>query len=725
MLDSKDGPFSWGFEAGFLRSPVNPRMLLLNRTPETDRSGDGSESGNASAWSLVSIANDLLRVDLSSFFNEIGGRFYKQANQHPYIELQSIAHQDPAFPCHTPNTSPDWATEADNDDRFDPNDPDQESAHEELSKDEIAELLQRQKEHDLNFFASIFDKAITHHAHGEISDETRFLLRDVCKRCVMYFTEIPDYRYYDCWMSNNAIECDEINHLYRAVITTSGQLNSQEMAALFSSYLKLESDSVRINAENGSTDLTRPVPYDHNNPRHNYPKVRSQAETACVCTNIEFLRALLIVIYQKCLELVPLLKNTVASELLAQNEELFPAAIKNSEVNYFRIHAKFRALDDQLASIIDFGTRFLDIAKRHLPGNESVQRLEKHLSDIKEINDIELMHLLRNDYIHTIQNGSIFVSKNIGKHAELNNQEELNELVNRQAIIAKAGELYFTEEECSFANLYARILHELLLCGIMPITCQTCGSLFFPTGPNSKYCDRYNEDTKLYCNPRFNAEKHLGRKSPRDVALNIQRKTETAYEKGLTDCAHYFERLGSFVLDGLGPAYQANDLISDELYRTWLSIVNQPNCRAKIKRPDRLEYPYPVLWYGFVRDGNRYVQIEFPGAEYPALFECLSQLAESPQSKCTLDYKGPGEHPYSSWHVKLHMLLEIIVQINNADHVARPIPLLGIDGPEYVWTDPTVQDTWSTPDACIYSTGTIDDLSFTVYTKEYNPEKQD
>ncbi len=162
----------------------------------------------------------------------------------------------------------------------------------------------------------------------------------------------------------------------------------------------------------------------------------------------------------------------------------------------------------------------------------------------------------------------------------------------------------------------------------------------FPDWPNSKYCDRYNDKTKLYCNPRFNAEKHLGRKSPRDVALNIQRKTETAYEKGLTDCAHYFERLGSFVLDGLGPAYQANDLISDELYRTWLSIVNQPNCRAKIKRPDRLEYPYPVLWYGFVRDGNRYVQVEFPGAEYPTLFECLSQLAESPQSKCTLDYKG-------------------------------------------------------------------------------------
>ncbi len=58
---------------------------------------------------------------------------------------------------------------------------------------------------------------------------------------------------------------------------------------------------------------------------------------------------------------------------------------------------------------------------------------------------------------------------------------------------------------------------------------------------------------------------------------------------------------------------------------------------------------------------------EFSGAEYPALFERLGQLAESRQSKCTLDLKEPGEHPYSSWHIKLYKLLEIIAQINNAD----------------------------------------------------------
>ena len=131
------------------------------------------------------------------------------------------------------------------------------------------------------------------------------------------------------------------------------------------------------------------------------------------------------------------------------------------------------------------------------------------------------------------------------------------------------------------------------------------------------------------------------------------------------------------------------------------------------------------MWYGVVRDGNRYVRVEFSGAEYPALFERLGQLAESPQSKCTLDFKGPGEHPYSSWHIKLYKLLEIIAQINNADQMTKPIPLLGIDEPERVSTDLTVQDTWNTPDACVCSTGMIDDLSFTVYTKGYDPEKQD
>lgn len=715
MLESEKEPFSWGFEAGFLRSPVNPRMLLLNRTPEIDCASDG----NASAWSLVSIANDLLRVDLSSLFKEIGGKFSERAKLRFYIDLQSAIRQPPAVPLHAQQTSMDWAAEPDHNDRLDPDDPDQEPIQVELNEAEIAVNLQKQKERDLDFFAPIFDKAITSHAHGEISGMARYLLENVCRQCVMNITAIPDYRYYSCWMNNNAIECDEINRLYRAVITTSGQLNKQEMASLFSSYLQLESNDMSINATNGETDLTAPVPYDRDNPIHNFPKAKSQIETACVCTNTDLFRALLIVLYQECLELTPLLKNTEAPSLLAQNEEFFPAAIKTSDPRQFRL------FDEQLPAIIRFGNAFACVAKKHLPGNETAQKLEDHLNDIKRMNSAPFMQAFRKNYLEAMRENQIFANGDFHTHAELNDQENLNRLVGLQAIIAKAGELYFTEKEWSFASLYARILHELLLCGIMPITCQTCGSLFFPTGPNSKYCDRYNEETKLYCNPRYNAKKHLGRKSPRDVALNMQRKADTAYKKGLTDCAHYFERLGYFVLDGLGPAYQANDLISDELYRTWLSIVNQPNCRAKIKRPDRLEYPYPVLWYGFVRDGNRYVQVEFPGAEYPTLFECLSQLAESPHSKCTLDYKGPGEHPYSSWHVKLPMLLEIIVQINNADHVARPIPLLGIDGPEYVWTDPTVQDTWSTPDACIYGTGTIDDLSFTVYTKEYDPEKQD
>lgn len=715
MPESEKEPFSWGFEAGFLRSPVNPRMLLLNRTPEIDCASDG----NASAWSLVSIANDLLRVDLSSLFKEIGGKFSERAKLRFYIDLQSAIRQPPAVPLHAQQTSMDWAAEPDHNDRLDPDDPDQEPIQVELNEAEIAVNLQKQKERDLDFFAPIFDKAITSHAHGEISGMARYLLENVCRQCVMNITAIPDYRYYSCWMNNNAIECDEINRLYRAVITTSGQLNKQEMASLFSSYLQLESNDMSINATNGETDLTAPVPYDRDNPIHNFPKAKSQIETACVCTNTDLFRALLIVLYQECLELTPLLKNTEAPSLLAQNEEFFPAAIKTSDPRQFRL------FDEQLPAIIRFGNAFACVAKKHLPGNETAQKLEDHLNDIKRMNSAPFMQAFRKNYLEAMRENQIFANGDFHTHAELNDQENLNRLVGLQAIIAKAGELYFTEKEWSFASLYARILHELLLCGIMPITCQTCGSLFFPTGPNSKYCDRYNEETKLYCNPRYNAKKHLGRKSPRDVALNMQRKADTAYKKGLTDCAHYFERLGYFVLDGLGPAYQANYLISDELYRTWLSIVNQPNCRAKIKRPDRLEYPYPVLWYGFVRDGNRYVQVEFPGAEYPTLFECLSQLAESPHSKCTLDYKGPGEHPYSSWHVKLPMLLEIIVQINNADHVARPIPLLGIDGPEYVWTDPTVQDTWSTPDACIYSTGTIDDLSFTVYTKEYDPEKQD
>lgn len=715
MLESEKEPFSWGFEAGFLRSPVNPRMLLLNRTPKIDCAGDGNASGNASAWSLVSIANDLLRVDLSSLFIEIGNKFSERANQRFYIDLQDAIRQSSAAPHHAQHASMDCAAEQDHNDWLDPDDPDQETAQAELNEAEIAVSLQKQKERDLDFFAPIFDKAITSHANGEISGMARYLLENVCRQCVMNITAIPDYRYYSCWMNNNAIECNEINRLYRAVITTSDQLNKQEMASLFSSYLRLESNDMIIKTANGETDLTAPAPYDRDNPIYSFPKAKSQIETACVCTNTDLFRALLIVFYQECLELAPLLKNTEAPSLLAQNEELFPAAIKTSDPRQFRL------FDERLPAIIRFGDAFVYAAKKHLPGNETAQKLEQHLNDIKRMNSAPFMQAFRKNHLEAMRENHIFANGDFHTYAELNDQENLNRLVRLQAVIAKAGELYFTEKEWSFASLYARILHELLLCGIMPITCQTCGSLFFPTGPNSRYCDRYNAKTKLYCNPRFNAKKHLGRKSPRDVALNIRRKADTAYSKGLTDCAHYFDHLSNFVLDGLGPAYQASGLISDKLYVAWLSVVNQPNCRTKIKRPDRNEFPYPVLWYGFILNGKQYIKVEFPEAEYPALFKRLSQLAESPQSKCTLNYMGPGEHPCGSWLIKLYELLENIVQINSADQMTKPIPLLGIDGEECVSTDPTVQATGDTSDACVYSTGTIDGLSFTVYTKGYDP----
>lgn len=715
MLKSEKEPFSWGFEAGFLRSPVNPRMLLLNRTPEIDCASDGNAAGNASAWSLVSIANDLLRVDLSSLFNEIGGRFRERANQRFYIDLQNAMRQSSAAPHHAQHASMDWAAEQDYDDWLDPDDPDQESVQAELNEAEIAVNLQKQKECDLDFFAPIFDKAITSHAHGEISGMARYLLENVCRQCVMNITAIPDYRYYSCWMNNNAIECDEINRLYRAVITTSGQLNKQEMASLFSSYLQLESNDMSINATNGETDLTAPVPYDRDNPIRNFPKAKSQIETACVCTNTDLFRALLIVFYQECLELTPLLKNTEAPSLLAQNEEFFPAAIKTSDPRQFRL------FDAQLPAIIRFGDAFAYAAKKHLPGNETAQKLEEHLNDIKRMNSAPFMQAFRNNYLEAMRENRIFANGDFHTYAELNDQENLNRLVRLQAVIAKAGELYFTEREWSFASLYARILHELLLCGIMPITCQTCGSLFFPTGPNSKYCDRYNEETKLYCNPRFNAKKHLGRKSPRDVALNIRRKADTAYSKGLTDCAHYFDHLSNYVLDGLGPAYQASSLISDELYMSWLSVVNQPNCRTKIKRPDRNDFPYSVLWYGHIVDGNRYTQIDFLETEYPALFERLNCLVSNPRPRCRLDYLEPIEHPYSSWYIRLHELLEIITQLNATAHNTKPIPLLGIDGPEYVLCGVEAKTARGQHDSHVYSTGTVRGINLTVYEKWYEP----
>ena len=176
----------------------------------------------------------------------------------------------------------------------------------------------------------------------------------------------------------------------------------------------------------------------------------------------------------------------------------------------------------------------------------------------------------------------------------------------------------------------------------------------FPTGPTAKYCDRFNEDTKCIATRALTPRSILVVNRPamsrsiyRERPKRHMKRAQLLWPTILSASA----ALSSMVL---ARHTKRTTLISDELYRTWLSIVNQPNCRAKIKRPDRTGTRTPVLWYGRRLDGNRYAQIEFPAAEYPALFERLSKLAESPQSKCTLDYLEPGEHPCSSWHIKLY-----------------------------------------------------------------------
>ena len=56
----------------------------------------------------LSVANDLLRVDLSSLFNEIGGHFRERAKLRFYIDLQNAIRQ-PLLP--TMRNTLRWTTQ--------------------------------------------------------------------------------------------------------------------------------------------------------------------------------------------------------------------------------------------------------------------------------------------------------------------------------------------------------------------------------------------------------------------------------------------------------------------------------------------------------------------------------------------------------------------------------------------------------------------------------------
>lgn len=191
------------------------------------------------------------------------------------------------------------------------------------------------------------------------------------------------------------------------------------------------------------------------------------------------------------------------------------------------------------------------------------------------------------------------------------------------SLVERANGFMSAKDFSSFPHFYALLLYSLIVSGFKPKACATCGLPYFPTGGNSRYCNRFNDNTGLYCNPSFNAKLNLGRKSPHNTATNLHRKAQTARKTSISD-ARYFNEMAEFVDHIAGPLYKTSSLINDALYEEWLLKVNEVNNRNLHK----LSYPRPVIWNGTVADGNVLISTESMDATYAAVIDQIKHNEE-------------------------------------------------------------------------------------------------
>lgn len=280
------------------------------------------------------------------------------------------------------------------------------------------------------------------------------------------------------------------------------------------------------------------------------------------------------------------------------------------------------------------------------------------------------------------------------RKAALNDREASLEQIKRHAIIRHAENTCLFETEWSFSKFYARLLSELLNCGKIPIRCKSCGLLFFPTGSNSQYCDRFDPTTNLYCNPRLNEKKHLGRKAPHGTAINLHKKAETAKQVNEKQRHIYFAELEEFVDHEIGPVYFKSTLITDELYQSWRAAINSPKNQPKAKTPENLDFPRPVIWEDKVIDGNQEIAVYLNQYAYPALRGKLDQRAISSKSSCTVIDKPTIR--FGGWKLRLFDLLRLITSINNDKKQIQdgPIPVPGLGSMNAFTPDRSPLEPW-------------------------------
>ena len=705
----------WNVPILFLRSKSNPSLYLLDKWSRFRIQAKKT----AIPFDSINLANELLRIDLSSFFAEMASwhLYYRKyrplyvlsnkdgLNRHP-LNFNSDKH------CFFHKSRERWkrlksTPYIDSVDGFN------------FKKTYFANWSEydrwrkAQPPVSPDFDTAISD-ALNRSSHGPVSTKTKDLLANACSVCLRCDSaSVPDPLYYSYLFGAIADECAVINDLFALVCSDFNFINQYHPADLFSSYLRLEKPDLDRPVTGISFELIKEPILTSYTPKTCFADfIRGTTSVLLTNHDLDYLRALYAVSMQACLNIAGAPQNSLAKKPLRDLEQQLIQAyidVSNSEL---------KKMPQELDAVISLCSRVLLASTKHDgPDFNKLSDLLNELQKLRASNYFRSLAQLSNppsqnisrdpsaekhteqeeDYHRTRPLHRAAISKFRGplvRSAELSDQESALEQVKRQAIIRHAEDTCLLETEWSFSKFYARLLSELLNCGKIPIRCKSCGSLFFPTGSNSQYCDRFDPTTNLYCNPRLNEKKRLGRKAPHGTAINLHKKAETAKQLNEKRRHAYFAELEEFVDHEIGPVYFKSALISDELYRSWRAAINNPKNQPKAKSPEQLAFPHPVIWEDQVINGNQEIAVYLNQYAYPALRDKLVQSAKSSKSSCTVIDKPTIR--FGGYKLRLFDLLHLIASINNdKEHIQDgPIPVPGLGAMDEFTPDRSPLEPW-------------------------------
>lgn len=691
----------WNVGVLFIRSKSNPCLYLL------DKRGRFSLQAEKAAVSFdsITLVNELLRIDLYSFFTEMASwhLYYRKcrplyvlpnadgASRHPLrfnSDDRGVFRKN--MPCWKRYESTPYIDSVDG---FDFKNI---IFH---NRDEYDRWLKAQPPVSPDFDTAI-SKALSRNSHGNISTFTKELLAHTCSVCLRCNSSyVPDPLYYSYLFSTIAVECNKINELLALVYSNNNLIKQYDAADLFNSYLHLDKIVSEQEATNTSFELTEEPEITSYRPSRSFANFfRGNASPYLASHDLKYLQSLCAVSLQTCLSVVKTSRSSLTDSIFHSLEEQLIQSyigISNTEIT---------AIPRQLDAVINLCTQLLCSLTKPRACERDIDTLADLLSELRSFRSSDFFQTLSkissgsfkkppegaseeelSSYQAIIHRYRLFRQaahdKSYGplvRKAALTDHDAALEQIKRQAIIRHAENTCLLEIEWSFSKFYARLLSELLYCGKTPIRCKSCGSLFFPTASNSQYCNRFDPTTNRYCNPRLNEKKRLGRKAPHGTAINLHKKAETAKQLNEKRRFSYFAELEEFVDHEIGPVYFKSTLITDELYQSWRAAINGPKNQPRTKTPERLAFPHPVIWEEQVINGNQEIAVYLNQYAYPALRDKLAQSAKSSKSSCMTIDKPTIR--FGGWKLRLFDLLRLIASINSDKEQIQdgPIPVPGL-----------------------------------------------